>query len=136
MAGIPDTFADNVLDFITGRAVSPSAARNSYLALVTADPGAGATIASLAEVTTAGYARQQIIWAVPAGSPMLTSNTALVTFGPFTADMLLGVTHAVLVSALSGTTGDVMYVWQLDAAVQALNTQTLQLAPASLLLGG
>lgn len=136
MSGIPDTFADNVLDFITGRAVSPSAARNAYLTLVTADPGATPTIASLAEVTTAGHARQLCAFSVPAGSPMLTSNTALITFGPYTADMLADVTHVVMVSALTGTAGDVMHIWELDASIRALNTQTLQLAVGTLQIGG
>lgn len=113
------------LDAMSGRATQ--SARTTYLALLTAAPTDASTIASLAELTTAGYARQAVTWSAPTGDPRVTSNTATITFGPLTADPP-NVTHAALVSAASGTTGDLIYFWTLDAAKDAAINESMQAA--------
>ncbi|MFD9941562.1 MULTISPECIES: phage tail fiber protein [Nonomuraea] len=117
------------LDYITGRALGYTAARNVYLALLTSAPLDNAGLSSLPEVTTAGYSRQQITW-TPAtlAKPSQSSNAGVVTFGPVSADMSTPVTHAALVTPQVGTTGDVLYTWALDVSQQAVNGQALQIA--------
>lgn len=67
------------------------------------------------EVTTAGYTRQAVTWSVPSNaSPSVTSNTAVITFGPFTVSMVSVPTHMALVSAVSGTVGDFLWWWEID----------------------
>lgn len=124
------------LDYLTGRALKYGAPFNTYLALLTATPDLGATLDQLAEVNTAGYARQQITWspASAATPPTATSNSSLVTFGPFTANMPVPVTDAVLVTAQTGTVGDVLYWWSLNVPQQSNNGQSLQIAPGALVM--
>jgi hypothetical protein len=112
MAGEFSTPGANVaLDAATGRVTQT--ARTTYLALLTAAPTDASTLATMAEVTTAGYARQAITWSAPAGDPAETHNTNVLDFGPFTADPP-NVTHYAVVSAASGTTGDLVAhgAWQ------------------------
>lgn len=118
------------LDATTGRAAGPGA-RTTYLALLTAAPGDTTTLATMSEVSTAGYARQAITWTAPTGDPQLTSNSALVTFGPFSADPP-NVTHCALVSASSGTSGDFLMFWTLDTAKDAAINESIQFAIAAL----
>lgn len=138
MAGSTDVWAGHALDLLTGRAIQLTAPRNTYLALLTADPGTAITDAStLSEITTAGYARQQVTWTAPTGEPMLTSNSALLFFGPFTADMVDAAAFAALVSASTGTTGvDVMYVWPISSPLLATANESLQIPAGSLTLNG
>ena len=135
MAGLPDSIAAEVIDYITGRAVATPAPASAYLALLTADPGVGATLGTMNEDTTAGYARQQVVWGVPIGSPPITSNTGQITVGPFTAAQALPVTHYALVTAVTGTTGKVKWVQALDSGFQANIGDSLIFPIASLDIG-
>jgi hypothetical protein len=123
--------AGYALDAITGRATVT--ARTVYLALVTTLPTDATTLASMGEITTAGYARVAVTWTVPVGDPRTTSNTALITFGPFTADPP-NVPYCALVSAASGTTGDFLYFWILDTARDAANGDSIQFAIGALVM--
>lgn len=80
----------------------------TYLGLATAlpDTGASPTLANITEVTTAGYAREAVTWGAPVfpGSPVNVSNSAAVSFGPMTADMVVGANYAFLCDVASGTT--------------------------------
>jgi hypothetical protein len=137
MAGTVPTWAGNALDFLTGRAVAYTAPRNTYLALLIADPGGDTDtidMTTLPEITTAGYARQQVVWTAPSGSPMTTANNALLFYGPFTADMVDAAQYAALVTTASGTTGDVIYVWPIDDPLQAATNESLQIAAGALTL--
>lgn len=111
------------LDAITGRATV--SARTTYLALLTAAPTDATTVASMAEITTAGYARQAVTWRAPAGDPAQTSNSVAITFGPFTADPP-NITHVALVSSASGGTGDFLWHWALDLAKNPDLNESLQ----------
>jgi hypothetical protein len=117
------------LDAITGRATQT--ARTTYLALLTAAPTDATTLATMTEVTTAGYARQAVTWSAPTGDPQSSSNTGALTFGPFSADPP-NVTHGALVSAATGTTGDFLWWWALDTARDGANGDSLTVAAGAL----
>lgn len=116
-----DTGGKRALDAVTGRATVTL--RNTYLALYTStwtpvDATTDGTIPTTNEYAATGYSRVQVTWTAPAlnGSSVPEStNTALLTFGPFTAGTGAIVRYAALVSAASGTTGDLLAWWQLDA---------------------
>lgn len=104
------------LDAKTGRATIT--ARTVYLALLTSAPTRDSTLATMAELSGAGYARQTATWSVPSGSPRVTSTAAVITWGPFSFDPA-SVTHVALVSAASGTTGDLIAFWTVNTARDA-----------------
>jgi hypothetical protein len=122
--------AGYALDIVTGRNAGPGA-RTTYLVLLTAAPTDTTTLATMSEVSTSGYARQSVAWTSPTGDPQATSNSALLTFGPFSADPP-NVTHCALVSASSGTTGDFLMFWTLDAAKDAATNESIQFAIGAL----
>jgi hypothetical protein len=112
-----DKGADIALDAITGRATQT--ARTMYLALLTAAPTDATTLATMSEYAAAGYARQTFTPSVPAasGANRRSANTNSLSYGPLTgATGAVNITHCALVSALSGTTGDLVYYWTLDNA--------------------
>jgi len=106
--------AQRYLDAITGRAAA--AARTTYLAALTAAPTRTTTLATMAEVAVAGYARQTYVPTAPTSAdPPVTGLSTADTFGPFTGDPP-AITHLALVSASSGTTGDLVGYWAVDTA--------------------
>lgn len=116
-----------------GLAPTFATARTTYMALLTAAPSDGNTIATLAEVNVTGYARQPVTWsAVSSTSPVSVTNSALVTFGPFTQAMPFPATHAALVSAATGNSGDFLFWWQLDHSVQAGLNESAQFGTGTL----
>lgn len=130
MAGEASTVGANAaLDAMTGRATQT--ARTTYLALLTSAPTDATTLATMSEVTTAGYARQSVTWSAPSGDPSETHNTNTITFGAFTADPP-NVTHCALVSAASGTTGDFIYYWTLDTARDGISGDSIRVAASAL----
>jgi hypothetical protein len=136
MAGNPTVVgAAAMLDYLTGRALKWATTQNVYLALLTTSVPDNIGLSSIPEVATTGYARQQAIWsAATVARPSLTGNNAVITFGPVTADMSVPATHVALVTTQVGTSGDVLYVWQLDTTQQAVNGQALQIAVNKLTL--
>ena len=108
---------------------------STYLLLLSEDPGDDAVMTSLVEITDAGYARQLVTHEVPTLSPRGTSNSALFTYGPFTAGMVSGAAYAALVEAATGSTGKVRYVWALDTVLTAAVGESIQFPAASLALG-
>lgn len=103
------------LDAITGRATQT--ARTMYLAYLTAAPSDATTMATMSEVTTPGtngYTRPVASWTDPSTTE-LTALSAQALSGPFTAD-LANITHVALVSASTGTVGDLTAYWTLDTA--------------------
>ena len=132
MAGELSTVGSNIgLDGATGRATQT--ARTTYLALLSAAPTDASTLATMTELTTAGYARQSVTWTAPSGDPAETHNSNIITFGPFTADPP-NVTHCALVSAASGTTGDFIAWWTLTVARDAATGDSIQYAATALSL--
>jgi hypothetical protein len=87
------------LDAMTGRA--QPATFSAEITLVTTAP-TSSTIG--AEYAATGMARQAVTFSAPtAADPPVTGNTALLTFGPFTAGTGAQITHAELVVASAGT---------------------------------
>lgn len=127
--------AQAMLDFFTGRALKWDTPQTFYLALLTGSVPDNVGLSSIPEVTTAGYARQPVVWG-PAtlARPSVVGNSAVVTFGPVTADMTVPASHVALVTEQVGTDGDVLYVWTLDTTQQAVNGQALQIAANKLTL--
>jgi len=109
-----------------------------YLALLTLSPAGVTTVAGLVgnEVNTAGYARAPVTFSpASAAYPSVTFNSALVTWGPFTADMLQPALYVALVSSASGTTGSFLYWWTLPEPVQAPASQPIQIPTGGLIPG-
>lgn len=117
------------LDAITGRATQT--ARTMYVAALTAAPTDATTLATMAELSATGYARQVITATAPSGDPQETHNSAVMTWGPFSTDPA-NVTHLALVSASSGTSGDLVWWWALDNARDAASGDSLQAAIAAI----
>ena len=107
--------------------------RTTYLALLTAAPSDTTTMATMTELTTPGtngYNRQSVTWSAPADAgdgTWQTTNSGIITFGPFTAD-LANITHCALVSASTGTAGDFIFFWTLDNARDPINGDSIQFA--------
>lgn len=125
--------AKSKVEYLTGRAVEFTAPFTAYLALLTGDVADNAAMTGLPEVATPGYARQPVTWgAATLARPSVISNSAVITYGPVTADMVTPVTYAVLVTTSTGTGGKILYKWQLDSPQQPVNGQALQIATTKL----
>ena len=117
-------------------------AQTEYIALLTASPftsggggGYAQLISDLVEVTTAGYARQAVTWTDAAASyPSPVSNSGVLTFGPMSASMALSAQWAALVTASTGTSGLLLYFWNLDTAQQVSVSQSIQIPAGNLSL--
>lgn len=127
-----DTGSGNAVKEYNGSAwvVAPA---NNYLALLTADPTGVSTIAGLTEVTTSGYSRVAVSFnAATAAYPSVATNSSLITFGPFTANMALPAQWVAMVSVVSGTTGFLRRTWMLASPQQVSATQTVDIAAGAL----
>jgi hypothetical protein len=106
---------------------------NLYLALCTADPTGQTTIAGITECADAGYARQACPFVLASATyPSIASNSGLIVFGPFSVNMALPVQWAALVSASSGTSGQLEQTWTLSQQWQVLATQTIDIPVGAL----
>ncbi len=112
-----------------------------YLCLLTADPftsGAGGGrsvfVADLVEVTTPGYTRVPVtIGLASSGLPCVATNPALVTWGPFTADMAVAAQYAALVTNSSGPAGILCYTWS-GLSEQVSASQSIEVPASGLVL--
>lgn len=127
-------YASEVIDYITGRAVATTTPKTTYLMGLTAPVGPTDTLATISEDNTPGYARQQIVWSVPAiptdpaqGDQPVSSNAAEIAFGPYTAATANPITQVALVDAGSGTVGKIRWVWDLDESFSAAVGDTMLL---------
>lgn len=91
-----------------------------YLGLATVAPTDTSTLATITEVTSTGYSRQAVTFSAPTGDPSSVSNTADITFGPFTADPP-AVAYAFVTDASAGTTGTIYYIWSGNTVDAGLN---------------
>lgn len=117
------------LDAAFGRATQ--SARTVYVALLDSAPTDTTTLATMSEITTAGYSRQAFTPSTPSLAEVHNTNT--ITFGPFSADPP-NVTHFAIVSAASGTTGDLIGWGAFTAAKDAASGDSLQIAASGLSL--
>ena len=130
-----DAGSNKALDAVTGRATVSSA--TTYLALLTSAPGDTTALSALSEYGATGYSRQAVTWASPSlngSSVPETSNSATLTFGPFTASVTGTISHAALVTAASGTSGDVLAYWELDASRTPSTNDSLEITAGNLKL--
>ena len=129
MPGQASTVGSKImLDAASGRATQSS--RTTYLALLTAAPGDSTTLATMSELSATGYSRQSVTWSDPTTTET-TSNSGALTFGPFSTDPA-NATHCALVSAASGTTGDLVWYWTLDTARDAASGDSISVAASAL----
>jgi hypothetical protein len=94
----------NAQDGALGRATQT--ARTVYLALLTAAPSQTSTLGTMTEYGATGYSRQAIAFSAPTGTPRVSANSGVISYGPFTAGTGSTITHWAVVSASSGTSGD------------------------------
>jgi hypothetical protein len=131
MAGQASTVGSKIgLDAKTGRATQT--ARTTYAVLLSAAPTDATTLATMAEISNGGTVRASVTWSDP-GSGESSSNTNVLTFGPFTTDPA-SATHVGLVSAASGTSGDFIFWWVLDTARDGAIGDSISFAASALVM--
>jgi hypothetical protein len=124
MAGeLHQTGKDWALQASTGILMAPAgpgAQRAMYVALLAAAPTTTSTLASVTELSATGYSRQALgpTAISTSGANRRVTNTALITFGPFSTDPA-SATHALITTAASSTTGDISWIFTLDTAKDA-----------------
>jgi hypothetical protein len=143
---LTDTTDRAILNWITGTSLGgwtpPSTA---YVALLTVDPSTTSAIptdpqlSELTELAATGYARQIATFTsatTPTNGTSQIQNSNLITFGPFTAASGSGTptTFGALVTASTGTVGEVICVWQWDTPVTAPQNQSITIPIANLTL--
>lgn len=128
-----DTSSDNSVN--TWNPVSSEwvAAVLPYLALLTADPTGNSEISELSECGDSGYARIQVAFgASTTAYPSVSSNSSLLTFGPFSVNMSLPAQWLALVSVSTGTSGMLLQTWTVSPPQQVSATQTINIAAGAL----
>lgn len=143
---LTDTTDRAILNWITGTTLGGwTPPTTGYVALLTADPSTTAAnptdpqMSELTELAATGYARQAVTWTAatsPTNGTSQIQNSNVVTFGPFTASNGSGTptTFGALVTAASGTTGEVIAVWEWDVPVVAPQNQSITIPVANLTL--
>ena len=141
---LTDTTDRAVLNWITGTSLGGWAPpTTAYVALLTVDPATTAAIptdpqlSELTELAATGYSRQVATFTAATSPTQGTSqiqNGNLITFGPFTDAAGSGTptTYGALVTTASGTTGEVICVWQWDTAITAPQNQSITIPIANL----
>ncbi|MPZ13753.1 MAG: hypothetical protein GEU73_04915 [Chloroflexi bacterium] len=118
--------ARSILDTILGGGIL-------YVGLATVQVTATDTLATITEVTTAGYARQAVTWGAGAGdAPAVIANSGLLTFDFDPAADPPSTQYAFLTDAASGTVGDIVYRWSANAAVDGGADEDYQIAIGAL----
>lgn len=122
------------LDALVGKS---KAARNVYVGLATAVPIAGeaVTLSSITEPSTSGYVRPLVEWsnALAINEIVAIKNSNSESFGTVTED-LPSCSYAFLCTSVSGTSGDILYVWELAEPVQALAGKPISAAAGGLII--
>ena len=107
-----------------------------YLALLSAAPTDATTMATMTEIGTPGtngYSRPLVAFSAPSGTTLSsTSNTSALTIGPFTGSAPGTATYAALVSANTGTSGELTFSWTLDVPKAAAVGDSITLAVGAL----
>lgn len=127
------------LNYLTGRSLDlGTATQTMQLALLTAPPPNDPAVGDLSEVSTPGYARQNIGWSPAStpspGQPSSILNSANVFYGPFTAVGGLGfpATHcALLGNAVAASTANLMSTNQSSIETDATGWSSLLNATVS-----
>lgn len=101
-----------------------------YLGLATVALTDASTLGDITEVSTAGYARQAVVFTAPAGDPSAIENTAQIDFGPFSANPP-AVAFAFVTDAASGTSGTIYAFWS-GTSVDAGSGESIRVAAGDL----
>lgn len=147
-----DSASRATLSWLVGNTI-PSGwtpATNTYLALLTSDPRVtvvnGVTVFDndptvsdivAVEFTATGYSRKQVTWSASqtnTGNPSSTNNSTQLTYGPFTDASGSGAatTFGALVTSASGSTGNVIHVWEWDNPVSAAQNESVVISVGNL----
>lgn len=136
MAGfVPNEFRAVLLEALAGKTTITLG--TVYLGLATAlpvDPRT-TTLATMTEVTTAGYARKAIpaFNAASTVSPVQIVEPTAFAFNALTADMTVPALYAFITNVASGTAGLTRYVFELAEPIQGRSGEALNI-PASMLI--
>lgn len=143
---LTDTTDRAILNWITGTSLGGwTPPTTGYIALLTVDPSTTAAdptdpqLSELTELAATGYSRQVATWSAatsPSNGLSQIQNSNLITFGPFTGSAGSGTTttYGALVTAVSGTTGEVICTWAWDTSVLAPQNQSITIPIANLTL--
>jgi hypothetical protein len=143
---LTDTTDRAILNYITGTPLGGwTPPTTGYIALLTVNPATTAAdptdpqLSELTEISATGYARQAVTWSsatTPSNGLSQIQNNNLITFGPFTGSSGSGTTttYGALVTAATGTTGEVIAVWSWDVSVLAPQNQSITIPIANLTL--
>lgn len=141
---LTDTTDRAVLNWVTGTSLGGwTPPTTAYVALLTVDPATTAAtptdphLSELTELAATGYSRQVVTFTSatsPSQGLSQIQNSNLVTFGPFTDAAGSGTptTYGALVNVASGTSGEVICVWQWDAPITAPQNQSITIPIANL----
>lgn len=103
---------------------------NIYMGLATDTVGnidESTGLSGITEVDDAGYQRLEVVFDAPvldAGKETI-QNSAQLEFGPWDTDEDAGVTYAFLCDASSGTTGDLLALYELPSMKSPLSGESL-----------
>ena len=136
MAGfVPNEYRVLLLEGLVGRTAISTATVYLGLALSLPTDPSTATLATISEVTTSGYARKAIP-AFPAatlGPPVQMVHTTAFAFNVLTADMTTPAYFAFMTAASSGTAAPIRYIWELPGGVQGRTGEPINI-PANMLV--
>lgn len=137
MAGfVPNEYRALLIEALAGRTAITTA--TVYLGLAHALPTdpTTATLATITEVTTTGYARKSVpAFPNPASTvaPVQLVHPTAFAFNVLTADMTTPAYYAFLTAASSGTASPIRYIWELATPVQGRSGEPLNI-PANMLV--
>lgn len=104
-----------------------------YMGLATVPVTDGMDLSQITEVSSAGYARKQVVFTAPAGDPRQVENNAQIEFGPFTADPP-AVAYAFCTDVAAGAVGAIRSHWAGNVVDAALN-ESIRIAAGALKIG-
>lgn len=137
MAGfIPNAWLARLEEATAGKTAISTGTR--YLGLATSLPTdrQTATLGSISEVTTAGYARVAVpaFAAATTTAPVRITTPTTFTFAALSADMIVPANYAFLTDAASGTSGLIMYVFELSEPVLGLSGEPITVPGNTLII--
>ena len=120
-----EALALNMLFRNTG--TSPSAI---YLGLITDAAGTldeSSGLADITEVDDVGYQRLEVVFDAPSliSGKQTIQNSSQLEFGPWDSDEDAGITYVFLCDAASGTTGDILGLFELPSVKSPLAGESL-----------
>lgn len=136
MAGfVPNGWAARLLEATAGKTAITAGTVYLGLAWTMPDDPLTATLSTISEVNTAGYARIAVpaFGAATTVAPVKITTPTAFSFAALTADMALEAPYAFLADVVSGTAGNLRYVFQLEIPILGKAGEPLTV-PASTLI--